>query len=116
MAFLIKQVGKVHGVPLQDTPLAAGVWVAADGAVPGSAAETPVGILISDTPTDNPPTMLDAYGNGSIIEDTSLSLTPGDTLYSDGDGTISATPSEVVVGTALSATEIEVLITSVVNA
>lgn len=113
---VIDSSGRKTGVPLQATAETPGTAVGTDGDAVGAAGEVPVGFVIDDTADDNNPQMVDAYGNGCILEDTSASFTAMEPLYSDGDGTISHTASEIVVGTAITATKFLVNITSAVNA
>lgn len=115
MAWRVKKIGQVFGVPTQGTPVTAGSFVEADGSVVDTVDEIGLGVVIDEAPDVNPPEMTDAYGEGSILEDTTASYTIGQEVYSDGDGTLSQTQPAgaagteiVVVGKAISATEFHV--------
>ena len=110
MAILIKKVGLTHGVPVQGTPEVPGTFVGTDGDAVGAVGEVGVGFIVDEVADDNEDAMATAYGEGSIIEDTTASFTPMAALYSDGDGTISAVAGPVQVGQALTATEFLVTI------
>lgn len=90
------RAGRVHGCK-RYTGAAAGDLVKTDAKV-AAATDKPLGFLVDDIRTTNPPDMLDAHGDGAIIDLTGI-LTAGAvgaTVYSDGDGTVSTTqPSGV---------------------
>lgn len=72
--------------------VAAGDVVATDKTKVSSVDDRPLGLVIDDVPSDNPPKLKEVYGNGTIFEDTSFSGgSDGDLIYSDGDGTYSTT-------------------------
>lgn len=110
MAWNVKTVGEVTGVPWV-AGSEEGDYVGSDGEEVSATTEMGVGFIIDSRPTDSPPEMANAYGDGSVLEDTTASFTVDALLYSDGDGTISETQPAgtagdivTVVGVAKSAT------------
>lgn len=80
---------------------AAGDLVDYDNNKVDAIADPPKGFLVDDLTTDNPPLMLNVYGEGSHI-DLSGVLTAGAVgalIYSDGDGTVSSTEPAGAAGT-----------------
>lgn len=53
--------------------------------------DRPLGFIIDEIRTDNPPAMVDLHGTGAIIDGLISAGTVGAPVYSDGDGTISTT-------------------------
>lgn len=74
------------------TGAAAGDLVAAhDREAVDATGDRPIGFLIDELPTDNPPEMLSVYGEGSLIDLEGLTdENAGTEMFSDGDGTVSA--------------------------
>jgi len=117
----VKRRGVVHGAPWviaassgPDPSANDIVLVMSDGTVPAAQGDIPLGFVVDERPTDEPPEMTNVHGNGAIIEDTGASFTIDGNIFSDGDGTISQTEGggvgakNVVVGKALTGTEFEV--------
>lgn len=80
--------------------IANGDVVTADGSgVVASVGARPLGIVVGDIPTTNPPNRFPLAVSGDVIYDDALvSQTDGATVYSDGDGTYSTTEPNAGVG------------------
>lgn len=61
--------------------------------------DAPVGFVIDEIRTDNPPRMVDVHGTGAIISGLISAGTVGSLVYSDGDGTISTSVPAGAAGT-----------------
>lgn len=99
MVLRLLKKGEVYGVPRGT--LVRGDLAAFDGTIIAALGEVPLGIVMDDAATDDPLAMVDLYGEGSIIEDTGLSLAVDDLVYSDGDGTFSDTEPAGAAGTRI---------------
>lgn len=100
MVKLIKQ-GAVFGIKRYSG--AAAGDLAKDDAKVAAIGDRPLGFIVDDIRTDNPPPMLDVHGNGAIIDLTGFltAAAPGTVVYSDGDGTISSVRPAGVAGTMI---------------
>lgn len=99
MAIFIRREGQVESVPRGS--LNEGDLVAQDGTIIDAAAERPMGIIADEEPSENAPEMVDAYGDGTLFEDDALdttSISVDDIIWSDGDGTYSATDPAPAAG------------------
>lgn len=97
MAIFIRREGQVESVPRGT--LSEGDLVGQDGTIIDAAAERPMGIIADPEPSENPPEMVDAHGEGTIIEDDAFDGVAVDTIvWSDGDGTYSTTDPAPVAG------------------
>lgn len=91
----------IHGCK-RYTNAAAGDLVKTD-AIVAAATDRPLGFIIDDVVTDNPPQMLNIYGNGTVIDLTGATgapaaQNPGVVIWSAGDGTVSTTKPTPGVG------------------
>lgn len=99
MAIIIKREGQVEGVPRGT--LNEGDLVSQDGTIIDGAAERPMGVIADEEPPENAPEMTEAYGEGTLFEDTALdtsSISVDDIIFSDGDGTYSTTDPAPATG------------------
>lgn len=98
MTLTLLKAGEVVGVA-KTSESARGVIVTFDGTKPDAVGDAPAGILMDDVPTNTPHLEMNAYGIGSVIDDSGLTLADTDLVYSDGDGTYSASEPAGAAGT-----------------
>jgi hypothetical protein len=120
--WFVRREGKVRGVPrnTNQDPANDKVAVISDGSLQSSLTERPTGFVVDEEPTDNPPEMVDTYGDGTLLEDNGASFTADSPVWFDGSGGIqdsepAATSGDVIfqAGYALTSTLIMVDIDAV---
>jgi len=90
LLFTIYPHSTITGVPKQTSPVARNRVVTYAGVVPNAAGDMPAGIIMNDSPTNNPPPMVDVAGNGCIVDNSDLNMNvETDQVWSDDDGTYS---------------------------
>src|SRR3990167_7186953 len=97
MTLTLRWKGKIWGVPRGS--LTRGQVSTFKGVVPADVNDAPYGIVMDDALTDSPLALVDIYGEGSIIEDSALTLDENSLIFSDGDGTYSTTIPAGAAGT-----------------
>jgi hypothetical protein len=99
MVLKLLKAGTIHGVPKGS--LARGDLASHKGAVMADVNDAPFGILLDTVSTDDPNLMVDLYGEGSVIDDSTLTLDENSLVYSDGDGTWSTSKPAGAAGTKI---------------